>query len=131
MAHQRIRKFNTKDTYPEQKLDNDLCRVVVAKGTMVFVHGRIGQDLETSKRVGVGDVAAQTEQAMKKDRDAARGGRLVAPTHFQDHDLHHRPALPGGCPACGRSTPQRRLSGLDRDRRRGAGPARMAGRSVR
>ena len=26
MAHQRVRKFNTKDTYPEQKLDNDLCR---------------------------------------------------------------------------------------------------------
>jgi len=61
----RIRKFNTKDTYSEQKLDNDPCRVVVAKGTMVFVHGRIGQGLETSKSVGVGDVAAQTEQAMK------------------------------------------------------------------
>ena len=65
MAHQRIRKFNTKDTYPEQKLDNDLCQVVVAKGTMVFVRGQIGQDLKTSKSVGVGDVAAQTEQAMK------------------------------------------------------------------
>ena len=65
MAHQRIWKFNTKDTYSEQKLDNDLCQVVVAKGTMVFVRGRIGQDLETSKSVGVGDVAAQTEQAMK------------------------------------------------------------------
>jgi hypothetical protein len=38
MAHKRIRKFNTKD--PEQKLDNDLCQVVVAKGTMVFVRGR-------------------------------------------------------------------------------------------
>ena len=65
MEHQRIRKFNTKDTYPEQKLDNDLCQVVVAKGTMVFVRGQIGQDLKTSKSVGVGDVAAQTEQAMK------------------------------------------------------------------
>ena len=32
---------------------------------MVFVRGRIGQDLETSKSVGVGDVAAQTGQAMK------------------------------------------------------------------
>ena len=29
MAHTRIRKFNTKDTYPEQKLDNDLCQAVV------------------------------------------------------------------------------------------------------
>src|SRR5678815_1060674 len=65
MAHRRIRKFNTKDTYPEQKLDNDLCQVVVAKGTMVFVRGQIGQDLETSKSVGIGDVAAQADQAMK------------------------------------------------------------------
>src|SRR5262245_53150372 len=64
MAHQRIRKFNTKHTYPEQQLDNDLCQVVVAKGTMVFVRGQIGQDLETSNSVGIGDAAAQTEQAM-------------------------------------------------------------------
>ena len=26
--HTRIRPFNTKDTYPEQKLDNDLCQAV-------------------------------------------------------------------------------------------------------
>ena len=32
MAHTRIRKFNTKDTYPEQKLDNDLCQAVVTRG---------------------------------------------------------------------------------------------------
>ena len=64
-THQRIRMFNTKETYPEQKLDNDLCQVVVARGTMVFVRGQIGQDLDTSKTVGVGDVEAQAEQAMK------------------------------------------------------------------
>ncbi|NDV88921.1 RidA family protein [Aurantimonas aggregata] len=64
MAHTRIRKFNTKDTYPEQNLDNDLCQTVVAKGSMVFVRGQIGQDLETSKSVAVGDVEGQTEQAM-------------------------------------------------------------------
>jgi enamine deaminase RidA (YjgF/YER057c/UK114 family) len=63
-VHKRIRMFNTKDTYPEQKLDNDLCQVVVAKGTMVFVRGQIGQNLDTSENVGIGDVAAQTEQAM-------------------------------------------------------------------
>ena len=65
MAHTRIRKFNTKDTYPEQKLDNDLCQVVVAKGTMVFVRGQVGQDLATARSVGIGDAAAQTDQAMK------------------------------------------------------------------
>jgi enamine deaminase RidA (YjgF/YER057c/UK114 family) len=63
MSHRRIRKFNTRDTYPEQKLDNDLCQVVVA-GNMVFVRGQVGQDLENSKSVGQGDVTAQTEQAM-------------------------------------------------------------------
>ena len=31
MTHTRIRKFNTKDSYPEQKLDNDLCQAVVAR----------------------------------------------------------------------------------------------------
>ncbi|WP_289034088.1 RidA family protein [uncultured Roseibium sp.] len=64
MAHTRIRKFNTKDTYPEQNIDNDLCQVVAAKGTMIFVRGQIGQDLDTSENVAVGDVAGQTEQAM-------------------------------------------------------------------
>jgi enamine deaminase RidA (YjgF/YER057c/UK114 family) len=57
--------FNTKDTYPEQNLDNDLCQVVVAKGTMVFVRGQIGQDLDTSDNVGVGNITEQTNQAMK------------------------------------------------------------------
>ena len=43
--HTRIRKFNTRTTYPEQKLDNDLCQAVVARGRLVFVRGQVGQDL--------------------------------------------------------------------------------------
>jgi enamine deaminase RidA (YjgF/YER057c/UK114 family) len=62
--HNRIRKFNTRDTYPEQKLDNDLCQTVVARGRMVFVRGQVGQDLDTAASVAVGDAGAQTEQAM-------------------------------------------------------------------
>src|SRR5262245_18563048 len=65
MAHQRVRKFNTKDTYPEQRLGSELGEVVVAEGRMVVVVGQIGQDLETSKSVGIGDVAVQADQAMK------------------------------------------------------------------
>ena len=65
MAHRRIRPFNTKDTYPEQKLDNDLCQVVVARGTMVFVRGQVGQDLDTAVNVGIGDASAQADQAMR------------------------------------------------------------------
>jgi enamine deaminase RidA (YjgF/YER057c/UK114 family) len=64
MVHERIRKFNTRDTYPEQKLDNDLCQAVVAKGKMVFVRGQIGQDLETGNSVSIGDPAGQAERAM-------------------------------------------------------------------
>ena len=63
--HTRIRKFNTRDTYPEQQLDNDLCQAVVARGSMVFVRGQVGQDLDTAANVGVGDPVAQTEQAMQ------------------------------------------------------------------
>jgi len=64
-THTRLRKFNTKDTYPEQKLDNDLCQVVVARGTMVFVRGQVGQDLDTAMNVAIGDAAGQADQAMR------------------------------------------------------------------
>lgn len=63
MTHERIRKFNTRDTYPDQKLDNDLCQVVVA-GKMVFLRGQVGTDFD-GNLVGKGDPTAQTEQAMK------------------------------------------------------------------
>jgi len=33
MIHKRLRPFNTKDTYPEQKLNTDLRQGVVARGT--------------------------------------------------------------------------------------------------
>jgi enamine deaminase RidA (YjgF/YER057c/UK114 family) len=63
MSHTRIRPFNTADTYPEQNLDNDLCQAVRA-GNTVYLRGQIGQDLDTRESVGVGDAAAQAEQAM-------------------------------------------------------------------
>ena len=63
MTHQRIRPFNTRDTYPEQKLDNDLCQAVIANG-IVFLRGQIGQDLDSRESIGIGDVEAQTEKAM-------------------------------------------------------------------
>jgi enamine deaminase RidA (YjgF/YER057c/UK114 family) len=63
MTHRRIRPFNTRETYPEQDLDNDLCQAVVA-GNTVYLRGQIGQNLETSESVGIGDVEAQAEQAM-------------------------------------------------------------------
>lgn len=63
ITHRRIRPFNTRVTYPEQNIDNDLCQAVVA-GNTVYLRGQIGQDLDTRESVGIGDVRAQTEQAM-------------------------------------------------------------------
>lgn len=64
-VHTRIRPFNTRDTYPEQKLDNDLCQAVVASGRTVFVRGQIAQDLDTRESVHIGDPTLQTRKAME------------------------------------------------------------------
>lgn len=61
-THRRVRMFNTRDTYPNQALDNDLSQAVVA-GNTVYVRGQVGTDFD-GKLVGVGDPAAQAEQAM-------------------------------------------------------------------
>ena len=57
MAHLRFRKFNTKDTYPDQKLGNDFCQVVKA-GNLIFVRGQVGTDFE-GQSMGIGDPGAQ------------------------------------------------------------------------
>jgi enamine deaminase RidA (YjgF/YER057c/UK114 family) len=81
MKHTRIRPFNTRDTYPEQKLDNDLCQAVVARGRTVFLRGQVGQDLDTGKSVGIGDAAAQADQAMRNIKTLlAEAG--AAPEHI-------------------------------------------------
>ena len=65
MTHQRIRPFNTKETYPEQNLDNDLSQGVVARGTMVFLRGQVAQDLDTRESLHTGDAGAQTAKTME------------------------------------------------------------------
>eukprot|EP01035_Chromulina_nebulosa_P058713 gene58713-80404_t len=74
MAHTRIRKFNTKDTYPEQKLDNDLCQAVIARGTTVFLRGQCPQDLDTAKNIGSHDPAEQTHKVMQNIRQLIEEG---------------------------------------------------------
>ncbi len=64
-AHKRIRPFNTKDTYPEQKLDNDLCEGVVARGTMVFLRGQVSQELNSRASLHIGDATMQTRKTME------------------------------------------------------------------
>ncbi|MEL6289954.1 MAG: RidA family protein, partial [Pseudomonadota bacterium] len=58
--HTRIRPFNTRETYPEQNLDNDLAQAVVARGTMVFLRGQVSQDLDTRESLHASDAGAQT-----------------------------------------------------------------------
>jgi enamine deaminase RidA (YjgF/YER057c/UK114 family) len=62
-GHLRIRPFNTAESYPEQRLDNDLCQAVVA-GNTVYLRGQVAQDLDTGENVGVGDPLAQAERVM-------------------------------------------------------------------
>jgi enamine deaminase RidA (YjgF/YER057c/UK114 family) len=76
-SHIRLRKFNTAKTYPEQKLDNDLSMSVRA-GNFIFLRGQVGQALDGTN-VGVGDAAAQAEQAMKNVKQLLeeQGARLA------------------------------------------------------
>ena len=69
MTHQRIRKFNTKDTYPEQNLDNDLCQAVVTKaGRTVWMRGQCPQNLDDAKNIESHDPAEQTHKVMQNIR---------------------------------------------------------------
>ena len=96
-VHTRIRPFNTRDTYPEQKLDNDLCQAVVASGRMVFVRGQIAQDLDTRESVHIGDAGLQTRKAMENIAMlmAEAGGELhhICRVVVYLTDIRHREAV--------------------------------------
>ncbi|MFN0262794.1 RidA family protein [Tepidamorphus sp. 3E244] len=97
MAHERIRKFNTRDTYPEQKLDNDLSQAVVARGRTVFLRGQIAQDLDTRESLHVGDAGKQAEKAMSNIAMlmAEAGGSMehVCRVVVYLTDIRHREAV--------------------------------------
>lgn len=97
MAHTRIRKFNTKETYPEQKLDNDLCQAVVARGTMIFLRGQCPQDLDTAKNIDSHDPVEQTHKVMQNIRQLVEesGGKMEHVTKLVVYltDVRHREAV--------------------------------------
>ena len=97
MTHTRIRKFNTKVTYPEQKLDNDLCQAVVARGRMVFLRGQCPQDLDTAKNIGSHDPVEQTHKVMQNIRQLIEeaGGRMehLCKVVVYLTDVRHREAV--------------------------------------
>ena len=66
MTHKRIRKFNTKDTYPEQNLNNDLCQAVVTEGgKTIWMRGQCPQNLDNGVNIESIDPAEQTHKVMQ------------------------------------------------------------------
>ena len=66
MTHLRIRKFNTANTYPEQKLNNDLCQAVVTQGgKIIWLRGQCPQNLDDAKNISSSDPAEQTHKVMQ------------------------------------------------------------------
>jgi enamine deaminase RidA (YjgF/YER057c/UK114 family) len=97
MTHTRIRKFNTKETYPEQNLDNDLCQAVVARGTTIFLRGQCPQDLDTAKDIGSHDPVEQTHKVMQNIKQLIEeaGGKMehLVKVVVYITDVRHREAV--------------------------------------
>ena len=97
MTHIRIRPFNTKDTYPEQKLDNDLAQAVVARGTMIFLRGQCPQDLDTAANINSHDPVEQTHKVMQNIRQLIEesGGTMqhLCKVVVYLTDVRHREAV--------------------------------------
>ena len=97
MEHKRLRTFNTKDTYPEQNLDNDLCQAVVARGTMIFLRGQCPQELDGAKNIDSHDAVDQTHKVMQNIRQLVEecGGKMehVVKVVVYLTDIRHREAV--------------------------------------
>ena len=60
MRVERFRKYNTRDIYPEQTLDNDLSMVVRA-GNRIYMRGQTGLDLD--QKLHTEDAGEQAEHS--------------------------------------------------------------------
>ena len=98
MTHQRLRTFNTKHTYPEQNLDNDLCQAVVTHGgRTVWMRGQCPQSLDDAINIDSQDPSDQTHKVMQNIRQLIEeaGGNM---THLVKvvvyvTDVRHREAV--------------------------------------
>ena len=98
MAHHRIRKFNTGNTYPEQNLDNDLCQAVVTQGGKnVWMRGQCPQNLDDAKNIDSHDPAEQTHKVMQNIRQLVTeaGGEMAHVVKLVVYitDIRHREAV--------------------------------------
>ena len=96
MAHKRLRPFNTRKTYPEQNLDNDLSQGVVA-ANIIFLRGQVAQDLDTAENVAIGDPVEQTHRVMQNIQLLIEeaGGKMehLAKLVVYLTDIRHREAV--------------------------------------
>ena len=98
MAHIRIRKFNTKETYPEQKLDNDLCQAVITQGgKTVYLRGQCPQNLDDAENIKSHDPVEQTHKVMQNIRQLIEecGGKMehLVKVVVYITDVRHREAV--------------------------------------
>ncbi len=98
MAHYRHRPFNTRETYPEQNLDNDLAQAVVATGgRTIFLRGQCPQDLDTAVNITSADPVEQTHKVMQNIRQLVEecGGEMGHVTKLVVYltDVRHREAV--------------------------------------
>ena len=98
MAHIRIRKFNTKNTYPEQNMDNDFCQAVVTEGgKIVWLRGQCPQNLDDAMNIASDDPAKQTHKVMQNIIQLLQeaGGEIKHLVKLVVYitDIHHREAV--------------------------------------
>ena len=98
MAHTRIRKFNTGDTYPEQNLDNDLCQAVATRGgTTLWMRGQCPQNLDDATSIDSHDPVEQTHKVMQNIRqlieEAGGGMEHLVKIVVYITDVRHREAV--------------------------------------
>ena len=98
MIHQRIRTFNTKETYPEQNLDNDLCQAVVTSGgKTIWMRGQCPQNLDNAKNIDSSDPVEQTHKIMQNIQQLIleSGGEMdhLVKLVVYITDIRHREAI--------------------------------------
>lgn len=98
MSHTRIRPFNTRVTYPEQSLDNDLSQAVVTRGgRIVWMRGQCPQDLDDARNIDSHDPAEQTHKVMQNIRQLIEesGGEMAHLVKVVVYltDVRHREAV--------------------------------------
>lgn len=98
MTHKRLRKFNTRDTYPEQNLDNDLCQAVITHGgKTVYLRGQCPQNLEDAANLDSHDPVEQTHKVMQNIRQliSEAGGNMqhLVKVVVYITDVRHREAV--------------------------------------